>query len=109
MPQTVTLDHLQSTPRRELDTSLGEISAPAEGDFARGQRRDLLTGPTYGDFATGVRMTITPSVTADFATGMRTTHQLTTVGDFATGMRNHSAPIATRKFRTRISVLPVAA
>jgi hypothetical protein len=109
MPQTITLDHPKSTPRRELDASAGEISAPAEGDFARGQRQDILTGHTYGDFATGMRSTKTPSVTGDFATGMRTSHQPTTVGDFATGMRNLSAPIATRKFRTRVSVLPVAA
>ena len=109
MPQTITLDHPQSSPRRELDPRAGEISAPAEGDFARGQRQEILTGHGYGDFATGMRRTRTPSVTGDFATGMRTSHQATTVGDFATGMRSLSAPTAARKLRTRISVLPVAA
>jgi hypothetical protein len=109
MPQTITLDHPRATPHRELDTRAGEITAPAEGDFARGQRHDLVVGHTYGDFATGMRSTRTPSVTGDFATGMRTSRQPATIGDFATGMRNLSTPIATRKFRTRISVVPVAA
>ena len=109
MPQTITLDQRRSTRRPDLDSSAGEVTAANDGDFARGQRHDRLDAHAYGDFATGLRTTRAPSVTGDFATGMRSSQQLTTIGDFATGMRNHSTPVASRKFRSRVSALPVPA
>jgi hypothetical protein len=67
--------------------------ATAQGDFARGQRHDIGRGHVvYGDFATGMRTTITPGVPGDFATGMHTSSRRTAIGDFATGLRTVSPP-----------------
>jgi hypothetical protein len=108
MSQTATIDHRPPTARHALDTNAGEVRAPAQRDFASGQRHDIASRHARCDFATGIRRTSTPSVTGDFATGMRTTHRLTTLGDFATGTRARSAPVAVNGL-TSISALPVTA
>jgi hypothetical protein len=120
MPQTVTFDERQSDPRPALDSNIGEFVTSAQGDSARGQRRDIAAH-TNGDFAAGMRNLSTPRVVGDFATGMRTLARtttlgdfasgmrtlprITTLGDFATGMRASSAPVVSNASRSAVSVL----
>ena len=61
-----------------------------QGDFACGQRKDMSGCGLRGDFASGVRGTITPLPrhTGDFATGARSRLSDTVrPGDFARGLR----------------------
>lgn len=108
MPQTITPEHRQFGPRHDLGTNV-EIAAPAQGDFARGQRHAIAVAHVHGDFATGMRATSVPRVTGDFATGMRSAPRTTTLGDFATGMRTRSAAVVTNRFTNPDSALPIAA
>jgi hypothetical protein len=109
MSQTITISHRQFDPRHDRDTSAGESVVPAQGDFARGQRRDVAAAPAFCDFATGMRSVSMSRVSGDFATGMRTSLRTTTLGDFATGMRTGAAPVAINRFRSFESVFPIAA
>jgi hypothetical protein len=109
MSQTFTLDHRQSDLHRDLNANAGEILISAQGDFARGQRRDIAAGPAYGDFATGMRSVSMPRVACDFATGMRTSPRTMTRGDFAIGMRTGAAPVAIDRVRDLDRALPIAA
>ena len=72
MPQTITLTTANSIPAPTSTPTPAELSAPAQGDFARGQRQDIAPGSCQGDFATGMRTTRMLRITGDFATGMRT-------------------------------------
>jgi hypothetical protein len=66
-------------------------SAPLlQGDFACGQRKDTTGRGLRGDFASGVRGTMTPLPrhTGDFAAGARSGVYVTVrAGDFARGLR----------------------
>ncbi len=109
MPQTISLDHRQSAHHPDLDLGAGEILAPAQGDFARGQRHDSAAGRVRGDFATGMRTTSMLRVAGDFASGMRTLPRVLTVGDFATGMRTGSSPVVIDEFTSPVDALALAA
>jgi hypothetical protein len=108
MPQTITFEQLQSDPRHDLGPqAAGEILAPAQGDFARGQRH-IAAGHARGDFATGMRTHTMLRVAGDFATGMRTSPRTTTLGDFATGMRTSWAPVDIDTFVSPVGALAMA-
>lgn len=109
MSQTIAVARYQSDPRNDLQTNAGELRAPLQGDFARGQRHAINGGHSYGDFATGMRTTSISGVVGDFATGMRTSHRQTTLGDFATGMRILSSPVVANRLTSPVSALPMAA
>ena len=88
---------------------VGQARTAAQGDFARGQRRDIRRGYLYGDFATGTRRLGIPHATGDFATGMRLAIKLATVGDFASGMRTLTTPVAIHHLPRTEHALPAAA
>jgi hypothetical protein len=65
-----------------------------QGDFACGQRKDTTGRGLRGDFASGVRGTITPLPrhAGDFAAGVRSRVCVTVrAGDFARGVRTADA------------------
>jgi len=95
-------------PRRS-DLNPDLAATAAQGDFARGQRHEIVRGYVHGDFAVGMRTTSTPRVTGDFATGTHTSLPRTTIGDFATGMRTASPPVITDYPPTGDTTLPIAA
>lgn len=107
MQHTITPDHRRFHPRDDLDSV--ELSAPAQGDFAQGQRQHIAAARLSEDFATGMRTTSMHRVTGDFATGMGTAPRTTTRGDFATGMRTNAAPVTAGRFTSVVDALPIAA
>jgi hypothetical protein len=109
MSQTINLEQRQSDPRRDLEPNAGEVHAPVQGDFARGQRHALGGRHPYGDFATGMRRTSMAGATGDFATGMRASRRQTTLGDFATGMRSLSTPVVINRLTNPVTELSIAA
>jgi hypothetical protein len=109
MSQSITFDSRHVHTRTDLDGTTGESLAPAQGDFARGQRHHFAPGRANCDFATGMRNLSKPRVSGDFATGMCTSPRTTTLGDFATGMRTGVAPAAVDALPSAVGALPVAA